>query len=439
MNIRPRFLRAVAAAVLLCSWAPAPYAHGNAGDPGVIIEWNQLAQQYNVGHPSPQMRAYAMVHIAMADAVIAIEGRYKPYFAKVHADHGASAEAAAAQAAHDVLVALLPGGTAAYDAALASRLESIRAGKRSAGVQVGKKVAARILAWRLNDGMAFANPAESPYLSSNLPGIWRPGVTGKAQYPGVGMVAPFGLLTSTQFLPVPHPQLESTEYANDFNEVKAKGSATGSTRSFEETRFAQLIAGQGDYANSTNPLRLWQNVARDITVADAMSLIDTARAFALVNASISDSLQTSHGSKFIYRLWRPETAVPQADVDGNDATTENIDWKPLLLSPPYPSHSSNAACIGTGAARMLANIVGSDERSFTATWYSFGPSPTVVHAQPYNSLFALAQDQGSSRVWGGIHFRFEIEASDDACMQVADFIFDNYLQPRHSNGRDRDD
>ncbi len=436
MNTHARKILAAATAILLGYGTFVPGAGASTGDPGVIVEWNQLVQQFNGGPPFPQMRTYAMMHIAMADAVVAIEGGYKPYHARISASRGASSDAAAAQAARDVLAALLPAGTDAYDTALANRLASIPPGRRVAGVEVGKKAAAKILAWRQNDGYLQANPQNpSPFLASNLPGIWRPGITGPAQFPGLGMVPPFGLLTPTQFLPVPHPQLESAEYASDFNDVKAKGRATGSTRTDEETRFALVFAGQAPYANATNPLRLWQNVARDIALADRMSLVDTARLFALVNAAIHDSLQTAHTSKFVYRLWRPETAVPQADVDGNDQTTADTAWTPLLFTPPYPSHASNMSCIGTGASRMLANVVGTDTRSFTATWYTAGPSPTVVHAQNYDSFFALAQDQGSSRVWGGIHYRFEIDASEDACLRVADYIFEKYMRPRRWHGR----
>ena len=140
----------------------------------VIIEWNQLLQQNIGGPPFAQTRTYAMAHIAMADAVVAIEGGYKPYRVRLGAPHGASAEAAAAQAAHDVLVVLIPTGQTAFANALQTRLASIPAGQRSKGVAVGKKVAAAILEWRQTDGFAEANPQPPPFIASTLPGIWRP-------------------------------------------------------------------------------------------------------------------------------------------------------------------------------------------------------------------------------------------------------------------------
>ena len=408
----------------------APRVEARTQSAEVIIEWNQLLQQNLAGPPQAQVRPYAMLHIAMADAVVAVEGRYDPYHVRMSAPQGASAEAAAAQAGHDILVALIPAAQAQFDTALQTRLATITPGLRKLGVQVGKKVAAAVLAWRQNDGSATANPQPPAFLPSTLPGIWRQTVSGPATFSRFGDVVPFGLLTSTQFLPIPPPQLESAEYAQAFNEVKEKGRATGSTRTLEETRFAQLFAGVGTYANVTNFFRLWNNVARDVSRAKSLSLVDTARLFALLNATTHDSLQTSHTSKFVYRLWRPETAIDQAAVDDNAGTAAEAAWPPLLTTPPYPSHTSNATCVSFGPARMLANVSGDDAQSFTATWYTGASPPAVVHAEPYNSFSALAQDGADSRVWGGIHFRFELDASHVSCAQVADYIFDNYMQPR---------
>jgi hypothetical protein len=419
---------AVAALGLL---APPAEANHSASNGEVIIEWNQLAQLNITGQPFSQVRVYAMFNIAMADAVVAIEGRYQPYHVRTWAPRGASAEAAAAQAAHDVLVALIPAGQAAFDTALNNRLATIQPGRRSLGVMVGKKVAQGVLDWRANDGSAGANPQPPDFLASTLPGIWRPTAPlpgGAAQFSRFGDQDPFGLLTSTQFLPTPPPQLESAAYATDFNEVKQKGRSTGSTRTEEETRFAQLFAGVGGFANVTNAFRIWNNVGRDLSRSKSLSLVDTARLFALMTASIHDSLQTSHTSKFVYRLWRPVTAVDQAGVDNNDATEAEAGWPSLLPTPPYPSHSSNMTCIGAGAARMLADVLGSDAQTFTATWYT--AANAVVWAEPYTSLWALADDEANSRVWGGIHFRFELVASQVSCTQVADYLFDNYMQRR---------
>ena len=225
----------------------------------VIIEWNQLLQRNITGPPIGQPRNYAILHIAMADAVVAINRQYRPFHARLWAPSGASAEAAAAQAGHDVLVSLFPATQAAADTALANRLAQVPPSRRALGVQVGMRAAAAILAWRQNDGYASANPQPPAFLASTLPGIWRPTASRPYQYSEIGNVEPFGLLTPSQFLPTPFPQLESTAYAEALNEVKAVGRAPGGpvapVRTAEETRFAQLFAGVGTFANVTGPFR----------------------------------------------------------------------------------------------------------------------------------------------------------------------------------------
>jgi hypothetical protein len=227
--------------------------------------------------------------------------------------------------------------------------------------------------------------------------------------------------------------LESPEYAEDYNEVKSIGRFMSSTRTPDETRIAQLVGLSGAFNSATNPFRLWSNVARDAAQSKRLSLVETARLFALVTASIHDSLQTAHASKFVYRLWRPETAIDQADIDNNAGTVSESKWAPLVTTPPYPSHSSNMACIAAGAARMIANVLNTDRVAFTATWYSIANPLVPVYAQPYSSFWALAEDVGNGRVWGGVHFRFEVTTSQSSCMQVADFVFKNRMQARYEH------
>ena len=419
-----------AAAVLVAtSSVLLPCAEAIAQSNGsVIVEWNQLLQSNITGPPVGQPRSYAMLQIAMADAVVAIEGQYRPFHARVSAPSGASAEAAAAQAGHDVLLSLFPATQAAADAALASRLAHIAPGQAMLGVQVGKKAAAAILAWRQSDGYAGANPQPPAFLPSTLPGIWVPTASGPYQFSLIYTVTPFGLLTPFQFLPTPFPQLESPEYAESFNEVKDVGRLDSTARTPEQGRFAQLFAGNGpSYKNVTNVFRLWSNVARDVSQSNSLSLVDTARLFAMMWASMHDSILTSHSSKAVYRLWRPETAIAHADIDNNPATDAEPGWAPLIPTPPYPAYSSDMTCLATGASRTLAHVLRSDAQSFTVTWYT--ATGEVVFAQPYTSLSALAVDEANSRVWGGIHYRFDLEGSRASCAQVADYLFGHYMRP----------
>jgi hypothetical protein len=394
-------------------------------DPEVVIEWNQLLQS-NIPPTAGlfSFRYYAMMHIAMFDAVNSIEQDFKRYHVRVQANRAASAEAAAAQAAHDVLVALIPSAEATFDEALQSRLAEIPRWRGGQGVVVGKRVARAILAWRTGDGSEQPNP---PYLPPSLPGLWQPTADGQvAAGLNFARMEPFGLVTPTQYLPDPPPFLDSAEYATDFEGVKEIGSIDSETRTSDQTLLALLIAGSG---YSPGPFALWSNVARDVARSEHLTLIKTARLFALVTASMNDGLQTSQSSKFVYHFWRPVTAIRQADEDFNDQTAPDPDWTPLLGTPPYPSHASNVACFGASAARSLARIFRADAIPFTVTWAGADENPDVTRS--YTSFSQLSEEASLSRVYGGIHFAFELNASHESCTKVADYLFDNYMQRKH--------
>ncbi len=412
--------------------APVVEAHNDDAD--VVIEWNgilqsSLALPLPTGTPGPGLqvfRYFAMLHVAMFDAANSIEERYQPYRVRVRASHGASAEAAAAQAGHDVLSFLMPWNVAIYDAALANQLATIAPGRRWQGVRVGKKVAEEIIALRQNDGWSVPPP---PYVLPPFPGLWQPTPPGFAaaaftQLPGT---LPFALLTNTQFLPSNPPTLTSARYAQDFNDVKLVGKSNSMTRTADQTQQAQLWAG---VISSTTLNALWNNVARDTVIARGLDLVDAARVFALLDVSMNDSILTSHSSKFVYGLWRPVTAIRRAAEDMNDQTEADETWSSLLTTPPYPSHSGNMACVGAGAATALALAFDTNDVPVTAVWKSNAnpPGPDVV--KEFAGFWQLAVDEADSRVFGGIHFRFENDASQVACPKVARFAFENYMQPK---------
>ena len=89
-----------------------------------------------------------------------------------------------------------------------------------------------------------------------------------------------------------------------------------------------------------------------------------------------DALQTTLSSKFIYGLWRPVTAIRQADTDLNAATSPDGNWLPLIPTPPYPSYAGNMATIGASAARVIALAIGTDDVEVRATWNRAAVSPT---------------------------------------------------------------
>jgi hypothetical protein len=173
---------------------------------------------------------------------------------------------------------------------------------------------------------------------------------------------------------------------------------------------------------------VWTNVARDVARDRGLSLLETARLFALVNVSMHDGVQTRQTSKFVYGLWRPVTAIRNADADLNPDTDSDPSWLPLLTTPPYPSYAGNMSCVGASAARALALAFGTDKIPIAVTWQQSGGLPDVTHY--FSGFWEAAEEQAISRVYGGIHYQFDTDAGQDIGRRVAEFVFANYMTPR---------
>ncbi len=396
----------------------------------VVLQWNRvLAQTLAIPGQQPGTilgsRSYAMMHLAMFDAVNSIDGSYTPYLTDVPGTKNASIEAAAAQAAHDVLAALYPTQLAVFEAELAASLDGIEENRARQGIRVGKICAARILENRAGDGWTAVPP---PYTLPLTPGNWQPTPPGflPAAFTHYANVTPFATTGSAQFRPNPPPALTSAEYTADFNETKALGSATSATRTADQTLVARLWANVG---TPTGNGVIWNNAARNTAIARGSTTPETARLFALFYMTNHDALQTSFASKFHYGLWRPIQAIRRADEDGNPDTTQDAAWNSLLVNPPYPTYAGNAATAGASQATILALFFGRDDIPFDATWQG---TPTGW-TRSYAGFAAMANEQARSRVYGGIHFEFDSKAGQSIGRNVANFVFLNYLKPRGCN------
>ena len=399
--------------------------------PTVLIEWNQLVQDTIPGAGGPMApRFYSMVHIAMFDAVNAIEREYAPYRVRLREQGRGSPEAAAAQAAHDVLVGLNVPSAPVYGAALERQLGPNPSEYVRRGAAVGARVAKEVLAWRQNDGWIVTGLP--PYVEPMLPGRWRPTPPNNpaATFTHLQNAAPMALLSPTQYLPVPPPSLTSERYATDLNEVRLLGKSDSAVRTPDQTTIARLWAGVATTGTGTaTPFpAIWNNVTRDVVLERRLSLVEAARVFALVNVAIHDGLQTTQASKFVYGLWRPVTAIREAESDLNPATDADATWLPLITTPPYPSYAGNMACIGASAARALQLAFGTNDVPVKATWRQSGGLPDVTHE--FAGFWELAEDQNMARIWGGIHYRFDQVAGQQIGRQAAEFVFANYMTPR---------
>lgn len=397
-----------------------------AQDAEVVIEWNRILQTTVASTATPTVfftRPYALTSIAVFDALNSIDRVYQPYVTDVDAATNASREAAAAQAAHDVLVALYPTQQTALDAALAATLGRLPGDAAREGARVGAATARMALDARANDGW---NRLPSEYVVPNGPGYYQltPGaaVVTFTHYPDV---QPFVIGSRLQFLVGQPPALTSAHYAADFNEVKALGGVTGSARTEEQTSIARRWAG---VATSTTLQIVWNNLVRDLARRNGLSGLDTARAYALLNMSVHDALLVSFTGKFLYGLWRPVTAIRNAGEDGNPATEPDSAWLPLLGTPPYPSYPGNMACVAASASRTLERVFGRNDIPVSVTWTGTGGAADIT--RPFNGFRELADQEAKSRIYGGIHYEFDHQASFGVCIPLADYAVDNYLRAR---------
>ncbi|MBA3715301.1 MAG: vanadium-dependent haloperoxidase [Pyrinomonadaceae bacterium] len=404
----------------------AQEATSTAQQGDAVIRWNQVLQQaVRVPHAQPPTirveRSYAMMHAAMFDAVNSIERAFKPYFVEVRASRGASAQAAAAQAAYDTLVALYPQQQATFDAELAASLEGIPPGRARQGVAVGQAVAEKILAWRSTDGWSATPP---PFSFPPDPGLWQPTPPGFSpptltNWPAV---VPFALSSSAQFRPPPPPALTSARYTTDFIETKELGAVSSTKRTADQTLVARLFASVG---TPTGPANIPNNVARDVALARGTTLVEDARLFALLNIALHDALETAVASKYHYGLWRPVTAIRRAEEDGNPETIADPGWSSLIVNPPYPAYAGNAATIGATSATILALFFGREDINFDVYWEG-NPGWT----RSYAGFWELAEEQARSRVYGGIHFDFDGDAGQTVGRNVGNYVFLNLMTPR---------
>jgi hypothetical protein len=382
--------------VITASWlvAAAPAARAD-----VIIDWNLAMTHYSELLPPPGMppfaesRIYAMTHIAMFNALTGPRG-------------GASADrrnltAAAAQAAHDVLINQLPGGAADFDALLGAELAAIPGSpEKTRGIQAGAAAAAAMLAARDHDGAATALV---PYIPGPNPGDYQftppfdgPPFNGFADVPKWGQVTPFVMKNGQQFRCGPPYRVTDLDYTFDLNEIKALGSFNSKDRTSDQTDLALFW-----YENSSFG---WNRIARTLAAQRADSLLDHARLFASLNAALADSYISSLEAKYTYNFWRPITAIRRAASDGNDLTTADPGWEPLFLTPPVPDYPSAHACAGGAAAVVLAAFFGGDDQTFTFQSTMSFPFPGI-QPRTYHHISDAAKENAISRMLVGIHFR----------------------------------
>ena len=347
----------------------------------------------------------AMVHGAVYDAVNAIDGGHEPYVSSPAAEPWYSQDAAVAAAARHVLIngglgvpaARLPVIEAAYQATLAG----IPPGSsRDAGIATGEAAATALLAARVGDGRFGA----LTFTVGMLPGDWRP--TSGVIDPGAWLqgVRPFVLRDPDRFRGRAPHALHTRAYAAEFNEVKAIGRATGSTRTQEQTDAANYW-GQG------NATATMASILRSVASGQGGTLADHARVFARAYTNAADALIVTWRDKARYSFWRPITAIREAASDGNAATEPEASWTSLIAAPPYPDHPSGLSAFGCSVVDTLQHFYGRDAATYSGT----SPAST----RTFTSFSQMCDDIVEARIWSGIHFRSADEEAAKIGRKVA--------------------
>ena len=394
-----------------------------AAQADIVTEWNSVAlNAIKVDRTSPPKasRALAILHVSIYDACNGISQNNQPYSMTDKPPGVASKEAAIAAAAHDVLVHLFPAQQAAFDSAYANGLGEIADGPaKSVGISWGESVADAILQVRSLDG----SDTVVVYTLGSGAGIWvpTPPAFAPSLLPNWPSVTPFSMVSSSQFRPPSPPGLDSAQWASEFNLTKELGRADSATRTAEQTAIARFWA---DGSGTVTPPGHWNVIARDIANQRGNTLDQNARLFAVLNIAEADAAIIAWDCKYAFNFWRPITAIPNADTDGNPDTVSDPAWTPLLVTPNFPEYISGHSTFSGAAAAVLATYFGSDDIPFTTTSEDL---PGVTRS--YTSFSQAAEEAGMSRIYGGIHFLSANLNGLASGAQLGGYIAENLLLP----------
>ncbi len=389
----------------------------------VIVDWNAVllnAIQAVETAPPIAARNQAIVHAAMFDAVNGIERRYNNFLVNVSAADavGASTIAAAAQAAYQVLVDLYPTQRAEFQLQLERSLAEVPDGSlEERGIAVGQFVADRILANRVNDGVAGAQDRYTPGTAPGSYQFTRP--DNFVGLSGFGSVTPFAIDNVNRFVPTGLPIYGSSQYAAELNEVQRLGGVNSSTRTADQAEIA-LFWGY-DRGDTFRPPAQWNQIAQTIAISEGTSVLTNARLFAHLNLAQADAGIVAWQTKYTYNQLRPITAVRSADTDGNALTIADPNWQSFLPTPPFPDYISGHATFGAAAAAVLEAYFGQN--------YAFSVSSQEMLgvARSFNSFAAAAAENGVSRVYAGVHVQSANRDGLTTGVRVADYVLANTL------------
>ncbi len=352
--------------------APTDDEHPSKDGPAVstlnpVLQWNRILLAI-VRTPGTQpatihtTRSFALMHAAIYDAVNAIARTHEPYLVRLTGvPRHASQQAAGAAAAHEVLAALYPVFLSSLDDELQQSLTQIPAGKhKDEGILIGRTVADRILALRINDG---ANAQPILYVFGSAPGDYQstpPNFPTQPQFTHWSHVTPFALERANQFRPGPPPALTSDRYSEALNEIKSLGTTNSTTATADEALTGRFWNGAIQ--------NYWNEITQTAVLDRDLSIAQSARLFALLNLALADGVIAFYDAKYTYNLWRPVTAIRAADSDNNPDTMTDPNWLPEVgKTAPDPSYPGAHAVLSAAGAEVLISFFERDHFKFNAT------------------------------------------------------------------------
>jgi len=416
-----RFMSYLPSAAVFCLCASLVLVFPFPAAADAVTDWNVNAGKAALAacieppgsnDPAHESRMYAMMHVAIHDALNAIDRRFRPYVYNAQGPAGASLQATVASAARNVLVpvirelpfspACVQAGIASVEADYAAAIAALPNNTaRMQGIQLGQAAAAAIVRLRTGDGSD--KPLGNPnYEQGTEPGEFRfvPGFNFAAGEAWAD-VTPFVLNHASQFRPGPPYQIRSKKYAADFNEVKTfggDGMTTPSRRTFDQTQFG-LFWIEGSVLT-------WNRIARNVSADRGLDLWENARLFGLLNLAVADAYIAHFDAKYHYNLWRPVTAVHEGDDDGNPDTVGDRTWTPLQFNYPTPSYPSGHSTAGGAAAQALEEFFGTDNIGFSVCSLTL---KACTISRQYVSFSQAAEENALSRIMVGLHFRMDVE------------------------------
>lgn len=378
----------------------------------VVTDWNDIAVPLTRNAPNVlSTRQLALVHVAMFDAANAVAGTYAPYSFNV-ASPGASIEVAVAKAAHDILAKLYPTNLTALDAALeASISHASSPGDAPSGLRLGEAVANQL--WDLRRGDASSLTITNAFPPG--PGLYQqtPGGPVNPVSQQYAYVTPWALRSSSQFRPGPPPDLASPQWVTDFNEIKRLGGTNSTERTQEQTDIALFVIDL--------PQFLMNSTAQQVVKARNLSIVDTARVFALMHMACADAGIAVWDGKYAYNFWRPVTAIQHADIDGNDATEADPTWLPLRTTPGHPEYPCAHCTLSAAMSGVLIALFG-DDFDYTLESPTLKGKPRTFHK--FSEYAALSLE---GRLYAGFHYRNSSMVGLDLGSKVGAFVFANSL------------